>query len=266
MSAIIGVTVGTPTSPQKIEKEIKPVKTVNGVEPDENGNVEVEAGGDTTELENRVENIERDYESINGFYNYMTGLAENPENDGKVYGIKDEEIIPMDLPDSIEINEVSSPEEIPADAKEGSLWVAPKQGGTGENDGDTLTLAKQYTDEQIVKYWTDAEVVDFSTMFDLAQSVMAGGEEVVVSTELATAIHQKMQNGPVKIKVAFNGMTATLFVLAQDFGTHSQFTDFVVLNGELLYLYIYVQPALDGVVSHVSFRVQQVITMPYNPS
>lgn len=41
MSAIIGVTVGTPTSPQKIEKEIKPVKTVNGVEPDENGNVEV---------------------------------------------------------------------------------------------------------------------------------------------------------------------------------------------------------------------------------
>lgn len=41
MSKIIGVTVGTPTSPKKIEEELKPVKTVNGVAPDENGNVEV---------------------------------------------------------------------------------------------------------------------------------------------------------------------------------------------------------------------------------
>lgn len=39
---IIGATVGTPTSPKKIEDEIKPVKTVNGKEPDENGNIEVE--------------------------------------------------------------------------------------------------------------------------------------------------------------------------------------------------------------------------------
>ena len=45
MSKIIGVTVGTPTSPAKIADEIKPVKTVNGVEPDEKGNVEVEGGG-----------------------------------------------------------------------------------------------------------------------------------------------------------------------------------------------------------------------------
>ena len=44
MSKIIGVTVGTPTSPSKMEEVLKPVKTVNGIEPDENGNVEV-AGG-----------------------------------------------------------------------------------------------------------------------------------------------------------------------------------------------------------------------------
>lgn len=44
MSKIIGVTVGTPTSPSKMEEELKPVKTVNGVAPDENGNVNV-AGG-----------------------------------------------------------------------------------------------------------------------------------------------------------------------------------------------------------------------------
>ena len=49
MSKIIGATVGTPTSPAKMEKELKPVKTVNGKEPDENGNVEVEgAGGNGT--------------------------------------------------------------------------------------------------------------------------------------------------------------------------------------------------------------------------
>lgn len=45
MSKIIGVTVGTPTSPKKIEEELKPVKTVNGVAPDENGNVEVGGSG-----------------------------------------------------------------------------------------------------------------------------------------------------------------------------------------------------------------------------
>ena len=39
---IIGVTVGTPISPKAIERKIKPVKSVNGVTPDENGNVAVD--------------------------------------------------------------------------------------------------------------------------------------------------------------------------------------------------------------------------------
>lgn len=38
---IIGVTVGTPTSPKKMAQEINPVKTVNGNAPDANGNVNV---------------------------------------------------------------------------------------------------------------------------------------------------------------------------------------------------------------------------------
>lgn len=38
---IIGVTVGTPISPNRIAAKIKPVKTVNGTAPDEDGNVEV---------------------------------------------------------------------------------------------------------------------------------------------------------------------------------------------------------------------------------
>lgn len=39
---IFGITVSTPLSMHKIEDEIKPVKTVNGIAPDENGNVEIE--------------------------------------------------------------------------------------------------------------------------------------------------------------------------------------------------------------------------------
>lgn len=42
---IIGATVGTPISPAKIEERINPVKTVNGLRPDKNGNVKVEGGG-----------------------------------------------------------------------------------------------------------------------------------------------------------------------------------------------------------------------------
>lgn len=52
---IIGVTVGTPTSPNKMKDEIKPVQTVNGQAPDENGNVDIEAGGGG----NAVEYIEQ---------------------------------------------------------------------------------------------------------------------------------------------------------------------------------------------------------------
>lgn len=39
---IVGVTVGTTLSPSAIERKLKPVKTVNGVAPDENGNVKIE--------------------------------------------------------------------------------------------------------------------------------------------------------------------------------------------------------------------------------
>lgn len=42
---IIGVTVGTPISSTRLDREIKPVKTVNGVAPDESGNVKVKTDG-----------------------------------------------------------------------------------------------------------------------------------------------------------------------------------------------------------------------------
>ena len=45
MSKIVGITVGTPLSPDKLKEKIRPVTSVNGVKPDENGNVMVAGGG-----------------------------------------------------------------------------------------------------------------------------------------------------------------------------------------------------------------------------
>lgn len=39
---IVGVTVGTPLSPQTIREKLNPITSVNGMEPDENGNVELD--------------------------------------------------------------------------------------------------------------------------------------------------------------------------------------------------------------------------------
>lgn len=62
MRKIIGVTVGTPTSPTKMERELNPVKTVNGQTPDENGNVEFdipeEFSGSWNDLKHRPFGIE----------------------------------------------------------------------------------------------------------------------------------------------------------------------------------------------------------------
>ena len=43
--SIIGITVGTAISPASMERKLKPVKTVNGIAPDANGNVEIAGGG-----------------------------------------------------------------------------------------------------------------------------------------------------------------------------------------------------------------------------
>lgn len=49
---IIGIPVGTPTSPKKMDDLLKPVKTVNGKKPDENGDVEVVALPKVSETDN----------------------------------------------------------------------------------------------------------------------------------------------------------------------------------------------------------------------
>lgn len=45
MSKIIGVTVGTPISPERLHDKLNFVKTINNMAPDENGNVEIEVSG-----------------------------------------------------------------------------------------------------------------------------------------------------------------------------------------------------------------------------
>ena len=43
---IVGATVGTPTSAEAIREKLKPVTSVNGVNPDKNGNVDVSVSDD----------------------------------------------------------------------------------------------------------------------------------------------------------------------------------------------------------------------------
>lgn len=45
MSKIVGITVGTNISPQTLKDKLNPVTSVNGVKPDEHGNVEVSGQG-----------------------------------------------------------------------------------------------------------------------------------------------------------------------------------------------------------------------------
>lgn len=54
---IYGNTVGTPTSPKKIEEVLNPVKTVNGKAPDKNGNVKLDRVATTEPMEDDIPKI-----------------------------------------------------------------------------------------------------------------------------------------------------------------------------------------------------------------
>lgn len=82
MSKIIGVTVGTPTSPAAMEEKIKPVKSVNGNFPDESGNVKLDipegsGGADLTGY--ATEKYVKDYAQPKGNY-----LTEHQDISGKL--------------------------------------------------------------------------------------------------------------------------------------------------------------------------------------
>lgn len=87
MSKIIGVTVGTPMSVSTIKEKIKPVTSVNGIEADENGNVNVEAGGGSVQSDLNV-NDETDPAYVKNRTHYKEVVA-NYVWDGSFDGLVD---------------------------------------------------------------------------------------------------------------------------------------------------------------------------------
>ena len=128
MSKIIGVTVGTPTSPFKMEQEIKPVKTVNGVGPDENGNVVVEGGiVDAVRFTEQTLTEEQKAQVMEN-----TGAASKVEVDKKIGLIATFEEVPVEIDPS---------EFEPIDVTIGVTWITD----TFWNDNATLESTANYT-------------------------------------------------------------------------------------------------------------------------
>lgn len=133
-------------------------------------------------------------------------------------------------------------------------------------DPISYELAKKYTNDKLEKLWTDADVLDFTKEFDFAESIMQGGAMVEKTLEfeginIGPFVVAAFQSGPKKIKVALNGEEGTLFVFAQNFATHSQYTDFIVYGDSLLYMYLLV--GLDGTLR---FQCKEITTSPYVPA
>lgn len=83
---IIGVTVGTPISPKAIERKIKPVKTVNGIEPDENGNVKIDA----VDVDEIYSNLNDNFLSGDGQTVSVTDAIQAPLKALKITATKDQ--------------------------------------------------------------------------------------------------------------------------------------------------------------------------------
>ena len=64
---IIGVTVGTPISPKRVEDEIKPVKTIDGKKPDINGNVDTGIAKQLEDINKRIDDLHYTAVEVSGF-------------------------------------------------------------------------------------------------------------------------------------------------------------------------------------------------------
>lgn len=70
---IIGVTVGTPISPKRVEAEIKPVKTIDGKEPDTNGNVDTGIAKQLEDINKRIDDLHYTAVEVSGFTSKVDG-------------------------------------------------------------------------------------------------------------------------------------------------------------------------------------------------
>ena len=139
-------------------------------------------------------------------------------------------------------------------------YTDKKCGGAGGNVTDSQI------DARVEAFWTNADLLDFTNVFDFAESIAQGGAMVEKTIggdgfNLGLYAIDKMQRGPVKIKVALGGTTSELFVFASNFGQASQVIGFVENEGHLLYLYILVRA--DNVLM---FQCKEIPTSPYVPA
>jgi hypothetical protein len=157
---IIGATVGTNISPSAMERKINPVKSVNGVDPDENGNVEVKGNSGVYVGPGEIPegyNIQIDptgeapvlVQSVNGVKPDPSGNVEIelPDSGGSEY------TLPIATPDTLGgVKPVAKTDDMtqPVGADElGGLWTAPGSGGSngGFND-NPLELINEITLDQ----------------------------------------------------------------------------------------------------------------------
>ena len=131
MSRIIGVTVGTPTSPSTMQEAIRPVKSVNGMLPDDKGNVVVETSnaGSKEEIQQYVS------EQIDSVVPVWARQEDKPEYTAEEVGalsdtttLKDLEndagfITLEDLPDLESCTGMFVQDDEPEDAPDGSIWI-----------------------------------------------------------------------------------------------------------------------------------------------
>jgi hypothetical protein len=107
------------------------------------------------------------------------------------------------------------------------------------------------------------EVVDLSTLFDFAASIMDGGSSQVIEGDFMELTNQ-FKKGTTKVKARLGEIICTVDVNAMiipiDNGEAIQFNNFVENNFSLLWLETMITPTQLG------YRVQKVSTQPYDPS
>ena len=138
MRKIIGVTVGTPTSPEAMAAKIKPVTSVNGATPDENGNVEL--------LGYATEQYVQDYAQPKGDY-----LTEHQDISGKLDADKLPEAIDIALAEAKESGEFDGKDGV--DGKDGKDGVSGVYVGSGDMpDGYNVQIDPNGSETDIVDF------------------------------------------------------------------------------------------------------------------
>lgn len=167
----------------------------------------------------------------------------------------------------LSVTEVTSPDQITADSPDGFYIVPGGEGGGGSTGGtpihyyDSLAAVPADLPEgSFVAVPSEGGVIDFTGVFDIAASVMAGGAVQEVEYAQAKEVYDKLVQAPTKVKVLFSNMTATVIATAKDMGTHCDIDDFIYVGGDTLYIHITVTTS-----GKIQYMCKQVTTTAYVP-